>query len=201
MTERREKDVSVDGATYRIWEQFSERLRRFILARVANQHDAEDILQDVFLKVHRGIGGLKRRDRVESWIYQIARNAIVDHYRRRGVRAETAVLPSELPTARDEPDDGDTALAELSRCVRPMIDALPDAYRQAIILTEYRGLTQKQVAESLGLSLSGAKSRVQRAREKLKISLQECCHLDFDRRGNVFDYEPLLGDCAFCSPA
>ena len=191
----------MDEGTHRIWEQFSERLRKFILARVSNKHDAEDILQDVFLKVHRGIGGLKRRDRVESWIYQIARHAIVDHYRHRGTRAETAELQSDLPMARDEPDDGGLAIAELSRCIRPMIDALPETYRQAILLTEYQGFTQKRAAESLGVSLSGAKSRVQRAREKLKRSLQECCHLEFDRRGNVFDYEPLASDCTFCPPA
>ena len=201
MTDRERRDIDVDEGTHRIWEQFSERLRRFILARVSNKNDAEDILQDVYLKVHLGIGGLKRRDRVEPWIYQIARHAVVDHYRRRGARAETTALSSDPPMARDEPDDGEAAVAELSRCIRPMIDALPEAYKQAILLTEYRGFTQKRVAESLGLSLSGAKSRVQRAREKLKKSLQECCHVDFDRRGNVFDYQPLASDCTFCPSA
>ena len=190
----------VDG-THQLWEEFSERLRRFIIARVGNQEDAEDILQDVFLKVHRGVGGLRHRDRIESWIYQIARNAIIDHYRLRGHRAETPLQGFDLPMAKEEPDEGEGALTELSRCIKPMIDALPERYREAIVLIEYEGLTQKRVAERLGLSLSGAKSRVQRARHKLKTSLQECCHLEFDRRGNVFDYRPLQSGCRFCSQA
>jgi RNA polymerase sigma-70 factor (ECF subfamily) len=97
-------------------------------------------------------------------------------------------LPEELP---DE-----DIITELSPCVRTMVTSLPTQDRQALILTEYQGLTQKDLAERLGLSFSGAKSRVQRARAKLKQQLLECCHFELDRRGHVIDYQPR---CACCS--
>ncbi len=78
-----------------------------------------------------------------------------------------------------------------------MIEELPEPYRQAPLMTEYQGLTQKQLAESQGLSLSGAKSRVQRAREKLRDMLLQCCHFEFDRRGGIVDYYER---CCCCHP-
>ena len=97
-------------------------------------------------------------------------------------------LPENLP---DE-----DVISELFPSVRAMVMSLPAQDRQALILTEYQGLTQKELAERLGLSLSGAKSRVQRARAKLKQQLLDCCHFELDRRGHVIDYQPR---CACCS--
>jgi RNA polymerase sigma-70 factor, ECF subfamily len=76
-----------------------------------------------------------------------------------------------------------------------MVLALPDQDRQALILTEYQGLTQKEFGERQGLSFSGAKSRVQRAREKLKQELLACCHFELDRRGHILDYQPRCDCC------
>jgi hypothetical protein len=73
---------------------------------------------------------------------------------------------------------------ELLPCVAAMMDALPDAYREALRLTEYEGLSQKELSERLGISFSGAKSRVQRARAKLKQELLACCHFQFDQAGS-----------------
>ncbi len=176
------------ATTETIWEGFHGRLKQFILRRVPDEQNAEDILQDVFLKIHLHIDTLRDEQRLESWIYQITRNAIADYYR---VRRETNSLPealllSELP-AEDTLND---AVRELIPCVRAMVDSLPDEYRQALLLTEYEGLTQKAMGERLGLSFSGAKSRVQRAREKLRDMLLDCCHLDFDRLGRIIDYRP-----------
>jgi RNA polymerase sigma-70 factor (ECF subfamily) len=77
-----------------------------------------------------------------------------------------------------------------------MLNCLPEKYRQALLLTEYRGMTQQEVAEHLGISLSGAKSRVQRAREKLKEELLNCCHFEFDRLGKIMSYHPKCAACA-----
>jgi RNA polymerase sigma-70 factor (ECF subfamily) len=79
-----------------------------------------------------------------------------------------------------------------------MIDRLPDPYRQALTLTELEGRTQRELADALGLSLSGAKSRVQRGREQLKELILACCHVEVDRRGGVVDYEPRR-ECSGCS--
>ena len=104
-----------------------------------------------------------------------------------------------MPEPATEPAAAQDIQEEVIACLRPMIDDLPENYRQAIVLTEYEGLTQKEISQKLGLSLSGAKSRVQRAREKLKGTLLACCHFDFDRLGNILDYQPKEQTCRYCS--
>ena len=183
-------------STNAIWEEFSDRLRRFILKRVWHEPDADDILQDVFYKIHNSIHNLKKEDKLESWIYQITRNAIVDHYRH---RAKSLTEISEIPEISGEDVVTEDMNENISACLKPMIDDLPVKYRQAILLTEYEKMTQKELAENLGLSISGAKSRVQRARKNLKDMLLACCHFEFDRLGSIIDYQPREGTCRQCS--
>jgi RNA polymerase sigma-70 factor (ECF subfamily) len=86
--------------------------------------------------------------------------------------------------------------ARLALSLKETVLALPEPHRQALLLTEYEGLNQRELAERLGISFSGAKSRVQRARQKLRSVLQECCHCELDRRGRVVDYYPRCCGCA-----
>jgi RNA polymerase sigma-70 factor (ECF subfamily) len=82
-----------------------------------------------------------------------------------------------------------------------MIYSLPEPYRDAVVLTELEGLTQRELANRLGISLSGAKSRVQRGRAQLKQMLDECCTFEFDRRGKVIDCTPRAKTgCDECRP-
>ena len=173
-----------------VYARFHTDLYRFILSRVSDPDTAEDILQDVYLKVHTHAGDLRDSDRLVSWVYQIARNALVDHYRRARPQAE---LPEHLalPEA-DEP----TAMADLAPSVRAFLACLPGKYRQALIMVEYQGLKQHEIAERLGISLSGAKSRVQRGREMIREALLDCCHFEFDRHGHVLQYQPRCAACA-----
>ena len=182
--------------TDQIWQEFSDRLRLFILRRVRSEHDTEDILQDVFWKIHNNIHMLKHGDKLEAWIYQIARNTIIDYYRH---QAKSPSDISEMSEPGAKPVAAEDRLEEVVACLKPMIDDLPENYRQAVVLTEYENLTQKEMSHKLGLSLSGAKSRVQRAREKLKETLLACCHFDFDRLGNILDYQPKAQPCRYCS--
>lgn len=177
--------------TERVWEEFHPRLKQFVLRRIPDEQSGEDILQDVFLKIHARIDTLRNEEKLQSWIYQIARNAIADYYRE---HKDTLDL-SEAPALLEEPDADDDIVKELIPSIKAMVDSLPADYREALLLTEYQGLTQRELAEKLGLSLSGAKSRVQRAREKLKTMLLDCCHFEFDRRGKVIDYQPKCGCC------
>jgi RNA polymerase sigma-70 factor (ECF subfamily) len=101
---------------------------------------------------------------------------------------EVLQLPDELPD--------DDIISELFPAVRAMLNSLSPQDRQALILTEYQGLTQKEFGERMGLSFSGAKSRVQRAREKLKQQLLACCHFELDRRGHILNYYPHCQCCA-----
>src|SRR5947209_8334927 len=178
--------------TEKIWEEFHPRLRQFILKRIPDEQNAEDILQDVFLKIHARIGTLRDEEKLQSWMYQIARNTVTDYYREQRATVE---LPASL-LLPEEPLVGEDVVKELIPSIKAMVDSLPDEYREALILTEYEGLTQRELSERLGLSFSGAKSRVQRAREKLKAMLLNCCHFEFDRLGKVIDYQPKCGCCS-----
>jgi RNA polymerase sigma-70 factor (ECF subfamily) len=196
--------------TQEVWERFRDRLKGFVLSRVPDEQDADDILQDVFLKIHSRLDTLRDQDKLEAWLFQITRNAITEHYRHKQKAAESGDVPEEMleaaraKEAQEEQVDEETdAPARLIRsCLLPMLEVLPDTAREALVMTEVEEITQKEMAERLGISFSGAKSRVQRAREKLKDVLQECCHVEFDRRGNVIGYELKMKaeDCRFCSP-
>jgi RNA polymerase sigma-70 factor (ECF subfamily) len=166
-----------------LWDQYCCRLLAFIRRRVANDADAEDILQEVFIRVHRSLCCSSEWNKPESWIYRVTRNLIIDYYRR---RRDWAEIPEDLIEEADF--DELEAEAGLALSLRETIDALPEPYRQALILTEYQGLSQKELAEKLGLSFSGAKSRIQRARLKLRDLLLACCHFELDRRGGIIDY-------------
>lgn len=175
-----------------VYRDFDGGLRRFLGRRLADPAAVEDVLQDTYLHIHRKADSLREPERLQGWVYQIARNALVDHYRRQHA---TETLPESLPVLPD-PDEADAAHLDLARSMRAMLNCLPDKYRQALLLTEFEGLSQAALAENLGLSLSGAKSRVQRAREKLREALLDCCHVELDRLGRVLHYEPRCAACA-----
>ena len=179
----------------RIWEEFNARLKQFILKRVRDEQDAEDILQDVFCKIHNSIQQLKDQDKLQAWIYQITRHEIIDYFRhRKGQEA-----PREISKVFENEPTASNLNREITSCLKPMIDHLPEKYREILILTENGGLTQKEAAEKLGLSLPGAKSRDQRARAKLKEMLFACCHFELDRLGNILDYQPKDKSCRYCA--
>jgi RNA polymerase sigma-70 factor (ECF subfamily) len=172
--------------TEAIWREFHERLRAFISRRVPRPSDVEDILQEVFIRIHRSVDSLHNRERLASWLFQITRNAIIDHLR--AGNSQIDLQPDDFdPPAPDKGDDGLEAL-ELSRCIEPMIAGLPENYREAIQLTDINGLTQLEAAQHTGLTFSGMKSRVQRARRQLKDMLLDCCRIELDRRGGIRDY-------------
>ena len=176
-----------------IWDAFSEPLRKFIRVRVRDDDEAEDLLQEVFIRIHTRIDTLQDQSRLASWIYQIARNLIIDTYRS---RREELPLPDVIPV-QPEVDDPD-AEAEIAAGLVEMVRDLPDKYSQALILTEFDGMKQTELAEVLGISVSGAKSRVQRGREMLRQSLLDCCHFEFDRLGGMIAYESRPDCCAAC---
>lgn len=173
-----------------VYNDFHAKLRSFTLRQVSDPDLADDILQDVFLRIHAHIDELRDLDRLESWIFQVTRNAIADHYRDTRPQED---LPDSLPApAEEEPDTA----SEVAASIRDMLRCLPPKYRQALELTDLQGLSQAELAGRLHISLSGAKSRVQRAREKLKEALLDCCHFEFDRYGRVIDYYANCPDCA-----
>jgi len=178
--------------TEAIWTTFSEQLKQFILSRIADESLADDILQDVFLKIHSRIDTLKDDTKIRGWIYQITRNTIIDHYRNQKIEVD---VPGDLPVFDEPPQN--TASQKIAPGLKTLVKELPEKYGQALLLTEFHGLTQKELAQKLGISVSGAKSRVQRARKMVKDMLMRCCHFEFDRYGTIIDYHPIT--CCCCA--
>ena len=172
-----------------VWDRFRHDLHRFILRRVGDEAVADDLLQDSFEKIHRGIDSLSDESRLAPWVYTVVRNVVRDYYRRPD-RTE-ALDEIEDPEA----DEENVENRLIGGWLIATIGDLPDRYRDAVRMAEIDGLTQTEIAGRLGLSVSGAKSRVQRGREMLRKALGRCCHVEFDRRGNVVDYRSKSGCC------
>ena len=180
-----------------------QKLRAFFRRRVTDDQLAEDLLQETFVRVHNGLASLQERERLAAWVYRVAHNTLVDYFRRGFASKE--VLTADGAMSDDIPEENSSEEnynEEVSAGLGCLVQHLPPRYREAIELAELRGMPQAELGARLGLSLSGAKSRVQRGREKLKELLLECCHVEIDRHGNVVDYRPqhtCSGCCA--SPA
>ena len=182
-------------STEAVWTRFSDRLRAFIGKRIPQESDREDVLQDVFAKIHSGLGLLKEEEKLEAWLFQVARHAILDHFRSRTGKRRTAELRDDLP----EEAAAAKASAEVASWLEPMMALLPQEDREALRLSDLEGHPQKELAARLGLSKTGAKSRIQRARLKLRAALLQCCHIELDRRGNAIDYSRKSKPCGPCS--
>ena len=176
------------------WDQTFERLRSFIAARVGNDDVAADIAQDVLVR-SIAAGALDRVDNPAAWLYRSARNAVIDHYRTRHVHdplSPASELWPEPEPAEHRPND---ATSDLAACLQPLVARLPDIYRDALDRVDLAGQSHHDAAVQLGISTSGMKSRVQRARRLLKGLLTDCCAVQVDRLGAVSSYQPKAGPC------
>ena len=171
----------MDKKIIEAWQTIHERLTTFVNSKVNDPELTKDIVQDVFLKVFSKNDTLREKDKLVPWIYQITRNEIVSHFRKyEFYENEVAISDEAEPTLNNE----------LTDCVRPFIDTLPGKYREALILSDLEKVPQKELAERLNISYSGLKSRVQRARQMLEATYNECCTISKDIYGNVMDYSP-----------
>ena len=186
------------------WNETLDRIRAFVAVRVGDPELAADITNDV---VTRSIasGALEHVDNPVAWLYRSARNAVIDHYRTRHVHQpldDADVWPD--PSSTDSlPNE---ATRELARCLQPMLHQLPASARDALTRVDLDGQTHQQAADQLGISVSGMKSRVQRARRDLKALLEACCTVRVDRAGAVSDYQATAptcgcGDATPCGPS
>ena len=177
--------MTANPATETIWSQLSDALRRFIRRRVADEHVADDLLQETFLRIHRNVDKLQESDRLAAWVYRIARNAIHDHYR----KSNGDVSLADMDVAEGQAGK-DPLRASASIWLEELVARLPPTYQEAVRLSEIEGWPQHKVAKRLGLSVSGAKSRIQRGRLMLRQVIDQCCTIQFDRQGNLTDCEP-----------
>ncbi|MFK0570417.1 RNA polymerase sigma factor SigZ [Endozoicomonas sp.] len=166
------------------WLHHKEQLRHYVHKNVDDLEAVEDILQDVYIKASTHLTQLKFRDNIKSWLYRITHNTIMDFHRSRQFYEE---LPDYVVADELAPEEEN--LQKMAQCLRPMFDCLPEKYRVPMLLSELEGLTQQEIADQLGLSLSGAKSRVQRGRVKFKELLMICCDIEAGREG-IIDFKP-----------
>ena len=175
------------------WAESLDRIRAFVAARVEDPELAADITHDVVVRSIAS-GALDRVDSPVAWLYRSARNAVIDHYRTRHAHQPLDGVeswPDPGPTD-NQPND---ATRELARCLQPLLHQLPPAARDALSRVDVDGQTHQQAADQLGISVSGMKSRVQRARRQLKDQLEQCCTVHLDQAGAVTTYQPTSKTC------
>ena len=178
-----------------LWQEYSDRLRQFLLSRVKNRADADDLLQEILIKTYQHLHTVEKPEKLLSWIFQIARNTLIDYYRKSGVEASRGDILSGETLTDKEPENYEQVRQELTGCIRPFLNQLPDKYREALEAVDLQGVSQKKLAKELGLSYSAVKSRVQRGRGLLKEKFHECCHYQLDVRGNLIDYQVKPKGC------
>ncbi|MEZ4691773.1 MAG: RNA polymerase sigma factor SigZ [Ignavibacteria bacterium] len=169
-----------------IWKNFNRELYNFILSKVKDRDTAKDILQETFIKIQKNIHTLKDDKSLKYWIYRITYNSIIDYFRVNNNLNEFDKNCENTP--QPEPEELNENNTKLAECVIPFINKLPSIYKEALTLTEFENYTQLELADHLGISYSGAKSRVQRAKVKLKELFRNCCNISYDKYGNIIEY-------------
>lgn len=175
-----------------IWADFHKELKAFILNKTRNLADAEDILQDVFIKIIRNIDRVNQAENLRHYLYGIVRNAINDYFRNRKPIDYNTEIDEKI--TEEETQSLNATIAEC--CIIPFINKLPDNYRDALLITEFQDISQKELAEKLNISYSGAKSRVQRGKERLKELILSCCSYQSDKYGNLLEPEDKNCNCS-----
>jgi RNA polymerase sigma-70 factor (ECF subfamily) len=181
----------IDPAARSAWRELEAKLRSFVARRVRSGADVDDVVQDVFLRIQRGIGGLRDKERFGPWIYQVARSAIAEH--RRALARHPLADGEAREKAAPQDEDDASVQPQVALYVARRVATLPSPHREALTLTELEGLTQREAASMLGVSLSAMKSRVRRGRRQVRAALEECCRIVLDARRQVISCEPHAG--------
>lgn len=166
------------------WQQHQAELRGFLVHRTANPGDADDVLQEVFLKALSQGNAFDQLENTRAWLFHVARNLLVDRLR---LRKDQMPLPDDLCA---EPDPELLPVDKLSQCIPRVLSELSAQDREAILFCDLRGMSQKDYAEYLGLTLPAAKSRVQRARQRMQAQMVKACQVRFDEAGKICCFVP-----------
>lgn len=174
-----------------IWQEYRQLLQRFLASKVANSKDAEDLLQDILIKVYKRLDTISEVSNVKAWLLQVANNTIIDFYRQKGRDKELSADDLWYQ------DQGQTE-HELAQCIVPFIQCLPTQQQELLIAIEINDMSQKAVAEQQEISYSTLKSRVQKARQSLKRLFEQCCQLELDALGNAIGCKQQQSSCTKC---
>lgn len=175
----------MDNNFENIWNKYRHQLLNFVKKRIDDINLAEDIVQDVFLKAKLKIHTLNDSGKIRSWLFQITRNCITDYYRNKKPQIN---LDDKLKIENEAQENDVYNRLQLN--VLGMLQKLPPKYKQALFLADYKGLTHKEVSQIIGISYTGAKTRIQRGRKMMREIYLDCCHFEYDSYGNIIDYYP-----------
>lgn len=172
-----------------IYKAFFPGIRQY-LAKMVGEFQAEDLAQEVFNKVHKGLPGFKGDSGLSTWIYRIATHAAIDRSRTRGFKNEKATAPMEESPAQPSRDPGSGIMEkppeqqvikeEMNACIEEFVERLPYDYKAVLILSQYEQLKNREIADILNLSLETVKIRLHRARTRLKKELDAGCEFYHD---------------------
>ena len=182
-----------------IYNEFHSHLLGYVKSKVRSREDAEDILQNVFIRISSNIHTLAEDVKLKNWIFTITRNAIIDYYRI-NANKKKVVVTGEIGENILDTDDADPTKG-LDQCMGKMISLLPEEYHDIIIDSELKGVRQKDLAEKYGMAYPSMRSRVQRGRERLKQLFYNCCHIETDKRGNVLVAQGRKDCNGSCEPS
>ncbi len=186
--------MSADATVTRLWQELSGSLRAWFVRRTGDEHVADDLLQECFLRVHDRLGDVRDEERLAAWLRGIARNLLVDWRRARPAPGVGADVEEVADQVEETGLDGVVAT-----WLAPAIQELSTSDRQVLELTELEGVAQREAAARLGLTLPALKSRVLRGRERLRRRILDCCELEFDRRGGIVAYRERSSNCCSTS--
>ncbi len=194
--------METHDATAQVWTEFHPGLQRFVARRIKDASDVDDVLQSLFLRLHRGLTNGTAPTHVRAWVYESARHAIVDFYRAKARRREAPLgtLEDLHAVAVDETSASDALIedASLADCLPHFVRQLPTTFREALEMTALQGVAQREAAARAGVSEPGMKARVQRGRKRLKQALLDCCEVHLDPRGGVARYQRRQGQASPC---
>lgn len=176
-----EKNCIIDA-----WHNYEAELRGYLTRHVSDARTAEDLLQDTFVKALTEGAGFCRLENPRAWLFRVARNKLTDFYRRNKPSIE---LPDDLADDVEEIP----AVETLAACLPRALLELTEKDREAITICDLQGVNQADYARQAGISLPGAKSRIQRARQRLKEKLKENCQPRLDESGHICCYIPQGG--------
>lgn len=171
-----------------IHREFGEHLKNFIRTKVKVEDDVLDIYQDVILKIITRIDTLQKTESLKSWIFTITNNQIIDYHRKRKPIAD--IDDFDDTSLKNTNQEDASAYHLMEGCIHSLIAQLPEEYKTIVEQSEIKGISQKELAESLGMNYVTLRSKVQRGRDRLKKMLNDSCLIEQAALGTVTDCKP-----------
>jgi len=172
-----------------VYDEFHSRIRHY-LERLVGQSEADDLTQEVFVKVNKGLEDFRGESKLSTWIYRIATNAALDRLRSSSFRQKSREVSLVSSSEEREKNVGDrdtcagrkapsvrqqAVKKEMSKCIRDFVDRLPVSYRTVVVLSELKDMKNQEIADIFAISLDTVKIRLHRARARLRQELDSGC--------------------------